>query len=517
MIFDNCLTEINENILLENFDAIELERKYLETLKAEDKKKSGIFYTPNAIVELMVKSVLDCYEVIDYPNLKIIDPSCGTGNFLAYTLVELTKRIYESVNTHETYQLKSYQDIINHVANNLYGIDTDPTALSICCFKLSRLVGPHYNFKNARLMDALKNKEESKYDIVITNPPFKSFGLRNNKKLNNEYDEFLRENYKNSAQYKISYYSLFFELGFNLLKDKGHLSLITPESYLVGRYFSKVRTLIYEGFGNLNFIFLNKNKFSGITFGTPVISLFQKSSDETLVKVQKYNNNTYKYSKKDLTRGRFKRFRIFFDDKSQEIIKKIDETAKSSLVAFYKGFTGVRSKTSKDEIISKAKRGETWKKGLTKGSQVERYKILYDFEWINIDGDSLYKGGWDKTIINNPKVLVRQTGDTLIAALDTEGYYHLNILHTFAKLGGPSLEYLVYYFNSDIINFYYKAISLEEGKSLAQLDIDLLEELPFVYCKNLDASIQEFTKKIGWEKTATIFEKELTDLIGIKI
>ena len=61
-----------------------------------------------------------------------------------------------------------------------------------------------------------------------------------------------------------------------------------------------------------------------------------------------------------------------------------------------------------------------------------KYKVIDKGNYINIDPKLLNKGGWDYNVIHSPKILVRQTGDTLIAAVDYDGFYHLNNIHSFA-------------------------------------------------------------------------------------
>ena len=77
----------------------------------------------------------------------------------------------------------------------------------------------------------------------------------------------------------------------------------------------------------------------------------------------------------------------------------------------------------------------------------------------------MYKGGWDYGIIHNPKLLLRQTGDRLTAAIDYEGLYHLNNIHSFA-LDTDKLDvlYLLALINSRLLNYYYRTTSLETNR-----------------------------------------------------
>ena len=109
----------------------------------------------------------------------------------------------------------------------------------------------------------------------------------------------------------------------------------------------------------------------------------------------------------------------------------------------------------------------------------QRYGLIYEGHWLNIDPQLLYKGGWDPVRVNQRKILIRQTGYTLTACIDDNGYYHLNNIHSFI-LHSPvvNLDYLLMLLNSRLFSFYYHAVTMEYGRTMAQTDIDTLELLP---------------------------------------
>ena len=148
----------------------------------------------------------------------------------------------------------------------------------------------------------------------------------------------------------------------------------------------------------------------------------------------------------------------------------------------FKARTGIRSKVGKKNIISNEIQTTNHKLGLTDGAQVTRLKIDHAESYIDVDPDKLWAGGWDSEIIEKPKILIRQTGDTLIAAIDESNLYHFNNLHSISPIEkNYDLNYfLVAYLNSKVGNFYYQTLTREVGRVLPQVDIDTLHQLPIV-------------------------------------
>ncbi len=331
------------------------------------------------------------------------------------------------------------------------------------------------------------------FDVVIANPPYVSFGLRGVGKTNNGWVDSLRRIYPNSAEYKLSLYAIFMDRGLQLLGDDGVLTYVTPDSFLLGRYFSKLRRYILDSCRIIEILMFEKDFWESGVVGRPVISLLERYLDSDVRKnniptfklyrsLDDFNKNIVKafsYPQSYFEKTPYNRFRMYFDDVSKKLADHIEEGSVelSDLVTIH---TGVRSKIGQKNIVSDKKEGINWQKGLISGSEIEKYFVHYEGNFINIDPKLLWSGGWDPKIILNDKLLLRQTGDSLVAAFDGNKYYHLNNLHSIASKDGQSktLKFVLALLNSKLLNFYYRLISLETGRTMAQTDIETLELLP---------------------------------------
>ena len=126
--------------------------------KPEVRKAGGVYYTPNFIVEYIVRHTLGKLLEGKKPGIrgsasqiKIVDPSCGSGSFLIVAYQYLLdwhrdRYVEEGVEKHrkELYQgaggqwLLTTQEKKRILLNNIYGVDIDPQAVEVT--KLSLLL-----------------------------------------------------------------------------------------------------------------------------------------------------------------------------------------------------------------------------------------------------------------------------------------------------------------------------------------------------------------------------------------
>lgn len=488
--------------------------------------------------------------------IKIVDPACGSGSFLIKAF-NLFKEYYEMYNkkceeandtiTREItilrkegknkeawflegkrrYKLEKYEKEI--LQKNIYGVDLDHEACEISSVNLMLqalrrdeklpLILEETNKSGDSLIsgteeelmkyfgDNWQEKRPFNWEIefpevfkqggfngIIGNPPWVSFGLRGVGKIPKNLDRYLRDKY-DAAEYKLSIYPIFVNRAIDLLKFNGRFGFILPDSFLLGRYFSKLRRYILNLTSIKEIVLILEDFWPHGTIGRSVIIFLKKESDEkqrrnnkvivrlcqTLEDFGKRNFLTYSYKQEYFENIKYNKFRLFFNRQSKELIEKIERDSKKleEIVSIH---TGVRSKIGQKMIISKIEQGKTWKKGLISGSEMNRYIMRYEGHFLNIEPNILWSGGWDPKVVLRDKLLMRQTGDSLIATYDDKKYYHLNNLHSIIlKDEQYSLKYVLAILNSKLMNHYYHLISLELGRALAQTDIETIEQLPI--CK----------------------------------
>jgi adenine-specific DNA-methyltransferase len=113
------------------------------------------------------------------------------------------------------------------------------------------------------------------------------------------------------------------------------------------------------------------------------------------------------------------------------------------------------------------------------GSNFHRYLIKWD------NDNFISYGSWlaaprDKSIFEaKEKIIVRQTSDTLIATIISEGFIMRNNTHILLSDNkGYSLKYILALLNSSLFDFIYWTINPERGEALAEVKAMHLDQLP---------------------------------------
>ena len=166
--------------------------------------ESGAYYTPHPLVEFILNEVLPWPSERDSRyELKILDPACGSGIFLVEAFRRLVARWMFSHDSNEIPHEKLREILTEYIC----GIDINPDAIRVAAFSLylalldylepktiwEKLRFPHlvYDLDNAESdgknlfpMDVFPKTsseklpfENSDYDIVIGNPPWKRNNL----------------------------------------------------------------------------------------------------------------------------------------------------------------------------------------------------------------------------------------------------------------------------------------------------------------------------------------------------
>ena len=100
------------------------------------------------------------------------------------------------------------------------------------------------------------------------------------KSISEKQYKYLKSNYPNSAEYKISMYAVFMERAIRLLAKEGRFGFIIPDGFVLGRYFSKLRRYILDTCKIVEIVLFNKDFWKYGVVGRPVIIILEKGGNK---------------------------------------------------------------------------------------------------------------------------------------------------------------------------------------------------------------------------------------------
>lgn len=324
--------------------------------KPEVKKAGGVYYTPQFIVDYIVKNTIGELCKGKTPNkvskLKILDPACGSGSFLlgAYTyLLKWHRDYYTSQKDKNRLKDKIYQgkggewlltiqEKKRILLNNIYGVDIDSQAVEVT--KLSLLLkvlegenkdvleaqqklyreralpdlGNNIKCGNSLIGTEIYNEIElrtedtqrinpfdwnTEFKEIIDNGGFDTvignppyIRIQAMKQWAPLEVEFYKKNYVSASKGNYDIYVVFVEKGLNLLNPEGLLGFILPHKFFNAKYGEPIRSLIAEG----------KNLHKIVHFGDQQV--FENATTYTnLLFLQKSPGKKFKFIKvNDLTK-----------------------------------------------------------------------------------------------------------------------------------------------------------------------------------------------------------------------
>lgn len=293
-----------------------------EILRVGFKQDKGMYFTHSNLVRFMVEAIglnsltKETWKKATHPENRlpyVIDPACGSGTFLLHAMKVITQSIKDNEDTlvddfdsKQFYSARMSDNMPNYWAENfIYGFD--PKFIMAITAKVNMVLhgdGSAHIFKEDAYSsftkysdpklrpagDTSRSVNKSNYafdmcetfDVVLSNPPF---GVT----LSADITKTLTRSF--SLPGTLPSEALFIERCFQLLKPKGRLGLVLPESIFNAVDLLPVRIYLYRMFTIKCLVALPRNAFIDTPTLTSLLFAQKKTGDEIKVWDDEWNKH----------------------------------------------------------------------------------------------------------------------------------------------------------------------------------------------------------------------------------
>ena len=513
-IFEQSLSDLEQ--IKNELDGIQ------EDKKNSKRKKDGIFYTPEYITHYIVEETIGKY-LEENPDkletIKILDPACGSGAFLnqahSFLLKQRQIQVEENIKNNDKSQLNLFKHTnqAEHdrsiLLNNLFGVDLNKESVEITKLALwlktanskCKLNNLDENIKcgNSLIDDetiagdkAFKWENEYKgimqnggFDVIIGNPPYVTLALGKNSESCSEIElDFYKKYYGSSLEYKGNLYALFIEKAIRLTNTNGYIGLIIPNTILLSLSFKNIRKFILDNTEIKGIINLKYKVFEDAEIGGNTILILKKNKNtKNNIKVLEIDNedlssnliNKSKYS--SVLQDDFlehKGYEYYTNIGNYNVIKKLNNQFRpfKDFAEFYNGI-----KTGNNKLYLSDKKETNIHFPVIRGKDINRYVLNFNNCYVLFDKNKLWSNFDDTKLGKKPKIIIRQTGDSITACLDTYGYYSMDTTHIIYDVK-VDIRYLLAVLNSNTFTWILRRTVEEENKTFAEVKLAIVKTLP---------------------------------------
>ena len=393
---------------------------YISLRNIGNRKATGSYYTPTKIVKRLIEDL----EIIKDNNKIILDPCCGTGNFIL--------------------QLPDEYDFDFVFANEIDKLSAILTRINV-----------YLNFENVsmeQIYSHITNKnfiteyEKSGIDCIIGNPPW-------GYEFTDEECVFLRSNYSSAVGNSIESFNICIEKSLRLLNKKGVLSFVLPEAILNVKAHAPIRRILLTNNRIKKVDFLG-NAFDNVQCPSIIMQIEHTGNKMTYVGTTVTDsNNTFVINKERNISDEIFNFKL--NDEQYLVLMKLLKHDNSVYLLNNADFALGIVTGNNNKYLSNSKNEDN--EPVLKGNDIVKYKFKAPKNFIEFVPSEFQQVAPVEYYRADEKLLYRFISSQLVFAYDKAKTLSLNSCNILIpKIEGINIKYVLAILNSRISQYIYK-------------------------------------------------------------
>ncbi|OQB15550.1 MAG: Modification methylase VspI [Firmicutes bacterium ADurb.Bin193] len=390
---------------------------YISLRNISERKLNGAYYTPLSVVKESVQLIK---ETTNLNGKLILDPCCGTGNFLLYLACQGIEPEF------------------------LYGQDIDELAIQIARLNLAlrfNITDEVFWREHLVCRDALGAPLQLSCDVILGNPPW---GYN----FTSEELVFLSKKYKCASPKKAESYDLFVERALSVLNQDGLLCFILPEAILNVKSHGTIREILLEKY-RFRFVSFLGNVFSGVQCPCIIAGIINNTQPSGI----KVRNGQQSFIISPNRKFTSKIFNLHVPDEIQHCIDEISGCAnKTTLSGKAKFALGLVTGNNRAYLSDTPRDGY---EPVLKGSNIQKYRITDNYSYVRFEPEHFQQVAPIELYRSPEKLLYRFICETLVFAYDDKRTLSLNSCNILIpEIPELKMKYVLAILNSSVSTFY---------------------------------------------------------------
>jgi Eco57I restriction-modification methylase/TaqI-like C-terminal specificity domain/Type I restriction enzyme R protein N terminus (HSDR_N) len=329
------------------------------------------------------------------------------------------------------------------------------------------------------------NRPNPGFDAVIGNPPWGQKGIS----FDEDTDLYLRNRY-HSVTGILDIFRPFVECGIMLAVSGGMFGMVLPDIILLKNY-EDTRRFILENLTITHIDWWGMAFPSAVIDASTIIGQSKTAPESHLVAVGVHDPRYplfHQIPQSDFKRNPRYVFNLFLTGQKRQILEELENCPKVG--DFFEIHEGVHSGNIRNELFVNHAVDDTCRPLLFGRDEITPYHLKWSGRYIRLSmvpqnkSKQRYANSGKPEWYAQKKLLVRRTGDFVLAALDCEKRYASNNFFILFPKTPCSLDLagLCAVLNSKIATWYFRTIEPRKGRVFAELKIKHLSVFPIPPC-----------------------------------
>ncbi len=407
-------------LLEKNVDILGL--LYISLKNLGERKAEGSYYTPTCTVQTLIQSLLPEESKMQPEYARVLDPCCGTGNFLL--------------------QLPD-----GFSMEQVFGRDIDKTSILAARINLA-LKFPDASVstikEHIKVSDFLLAERDS-YDFILGNPPW---GYQFGKEM----QDLLKEKFETAKGQHIESYDVFLEQALRTVPYEGKIAFVLPEAMLHVKSHLAIRKLF------LRQVQIERLEYLGNVFDKvqcPAVLLqIRKTKEPFSTKEMQIAGEGRNFIIQTDRRTDPENFNFYMSDEEYRLLEKAEHQKPMAFLKNQAEFAlGIVTGDNKN-LIQTEKTAEN--EVVFKGADVHKYKLAPKDTYLVYEPGKFQQCAREAYYRAEEKLFYRFIGSQLIFAYDSQQRLSLNSCNILIpQVPHMDMKYIMAVLNSRTAQFIY--------------------------------------------------------------